>query len=355
MAQMPHILSSIELLPLPDGPGLRVLIGILAAVAAMACWVFTSLAFTIAGRRYGSTTVNVSRSILATVVLLVAVRLLAHSWMPIQDGEQILWLALSGAAGLALGDQLIFSAFNRVGPRLTLLVLNLAPVFTALIAWPILGEQLAILAWLGMAITVVGVGWVVSEKPNQTDPSDNETILNPKLGIALAFSGTVAVSIGNALAKLGMLGDGPQASLDPLIAQNVRMIAGVAAIVLMAGIASALGKQIGSPKEPDPAQRPSRKLALTLLFFGTIFGPVLGIWFFLVSAVLIKLALTTTILALTPIAILPFSRLVERTPISQRAVLGAIIAVVGVGVLSFSEYRPGDQEKVPPQTVDFEP
>ena len=49
---------------------------------------------------------------------------------------------------------------------------------------------------------------------------------------------------------------------------------------------------------------------------------------------------TTTIVALTPVAILPFSRIVEHIPLTRRAVLGAVAAVLGVGLLTFSEHPP---------------
>jgi drug/metabolite transporter (DMT)-like permease len=358
-------LAETFILPMPDDPGLRMMLGIVAALGSTACWVFTSVAFTIAGRRYGSTTVNVTRCVISAVVLLVVVRLIAGTWFPIDNTEQILWLALSGVAGLAIGDQFLFTAFNRVGPRRTLLVLNLAPIMTALLAWPILGESLVPLAWLGMAVTIMGIAWVILERsPQHVTESPNSVLYDPRLGIILALLGTIAISIGNALAKLGMVSDTVEMSIsvDPLVAQNVRMFVGTASIVLLAAVASIIGRRIGTPREPDASLRPPGRTAIVLLLLGTLFGPLLGIWLFLVSAALVKLAISATIVALTPVAILPFSHIVEGTPLTKRAVLGAVVAVLGVALLTLSEPPPSpsavdhlDNGSAPQESLDFPP
>ena len=70
------------------------------------------------------------------------------------------------------------------------------------------------------------------------------------------------------------------------------------------------------------------------LGIGTILGPVFGIFFFLYSAALIEVGVTATIVALTPVAILPFNRMLEGTSPSRRAVAGAVVGVIGVGLLA---------------------
>ena len=131
------------LIPLPEGVEYRTLVGVLAAVGSMLCWVLTSISFTVAGKRFGSTSVNVTRSVLAAIVLVFIVLAGTGEATPFAIDARVWLLGISGIFGLAIGDQLIFSAFNRIGPRLTLLILNLVPVCTALVAWPGLGEPLA--------------------------------------------------------------------------------------------------------------------------------------------------------------------------------------------------------------------
>lgn len=330
--------SANELIPLPVDPSTRLLVGILTALGSMACWVITSLSFTTAGKRFGSTSVNVVRSVLAAIFLFFVVKQLSGSFFPYDLSLEIFLLSLSGILGLAVGDQLIFAAFNRAGPRLTLLVLNLVPVATAFLAWPTLGEPLNPFGWLGIFLTIIGVAWVVSDQPK-----DVQKILkvdanySPRLGIILALMGVISVSIGNVLAKQGMAPSDGGDRIGALVAQDVRMLAGAIAIVFMASIAGACAKTIGTPPLPDASKRPRRSLAIATLLLGTALGPILGIILFLYSAALIKLAVTTTIVALTPIAILPFSHLVEHSPVTRKAVYGALLGVAGVILLTFSE------------------
>ena len=335
-------LATTSLIPMPTDPSWQTAMGILAAVGSMACWVFTSLSFTTAGKRFGSTFVNVTRSVLAAFILILIVWVVGGIAFPFPSDGRFWLLGISGVFGLAVGDQLIFSAFNRIGPRLTLLILNLVPVLTALIAWPGLGEPLAAFGWIGIIMTVMGVGWVLLE--DRAPASMKDGYSRPRLGIGLALFGVLSVSIGNVLAKHGMLvpaitdgGDSASTEVGPLVAQEVRMLFGAVAIVVLLGVARAMGQGIGTPPVADIQARPGRTTSVVLLLIGTLLGPILGMILFLYSALLVKLALATTILALTPVAVLPFNHLVDRTPITRRALAGAILGVIGVAVLAFAE------------------
>ena len=348
-----HSLASTSLIPMPTDPVWQTVLGILAAVGSMACWVFTSLSFTTAGKRYGSTCVNVTRSVLAALILILVVWAVGGTPFPVPSDIRFWLLGVSGVFGLAVGDQLIFSAFNRIGPRLTLLILNLVPVLTALIAWPGLGEPLAVFGWIGIILTVLGVGWVLLEDRAPASSQDGYT--RPRLGICLALFGVLSVSIGNVLAKHGMLipsevvgAHATPTEVGPLVAQEVRMLFGALAIVGLLVLARAAGQGIGTPPVADARARPGPVTSITLLLVGTLLGPILGMILFLYSALLVKLALATTVLALTPIAVLPFNHLVDRAPITRRALAGAILGVIGVTVLAFAE--PSHDDSVAPTT-----
>jgi drug/metabolite transporter (DMT)-like permease len=75
--------------------------------------------------------------------------------------RSVAFLSLSGAIGIGFGDTAYFASLNCVGARRALLLEALAPPLTALFAGVFLGEILPPSAWLGIALTVVGVAWVV--------------------------------------------------------------------------------------------------------------------------------------------------------------------------------------------------
>ena len=68
-----------------------------------------------------------------------------------------------------LGDLFLFQAYIWIGPRLGLLLLSLAPVLAALLAWLFLGEVLSPLDGLGMAATLGGIAWVILEPGRGSD------------------------------------------------------------------------------------------------------------------------------------------------------------------------------------------
>lgn len=143
--------------------------GELAALFTAVCWSFTSIFFNNASRAIGSVRVNRLRLLVAAVLLVIAHWIFLGSLIPFQaTGEQWFWLGLSGIIGLALGDAFLFQAYVHIGARLTTLIMALDPVFSTIIAWLWLGEQLNLIEIGGITLTILGIAWVVLERSNGT-------------------------------------------------------------------------------------------------------------------------------------------------------------------------------------------
>lgn len=69
----------------------------------------------------------------------------------------VLWLA---AVNTALGYILYNHALQVLTAFEMNVMLNLSPLWTALMAWFLLGERLSLWQWVGMVIVVVGVALV---------------------------------------------------------------------------------------------------------------------------------------------------------------------------------------------------
>ena len=305
------------------------LLGELSALGAASCWVLTAMVFTEAGRRIGATWVNVIRLWLAVAILFVVHAAVFGSFWPSVPTIGWWYLGVSGVIGLAIGDQFLFRALIDAGPRLSTLMMTVAPAVTAIIAWPVLDQPLGWLAMSGMVLTLGGIAWVVCER---RDDVGGRTYPNPRRGILFGMLGGVGQAVGLVLAKLGMGDVADGTAVDPWSATLVRMIFGTLSASLLVAVLVRTGTIDRGTRSPEAA-RGRRFTVPLLILLGAIFGPVLGVWLSLVSVDRIDAGVAATLMSLSPVFILPVARIVEHEHIGLRAVLGAVLAVLGVGVL----------------------
>ena len=96
--------------------------GELAALFTSVAWSFTSLQFTLAGRRVGSAVVNRTRLLIAFIFLSLTHLLLTGAlWPQSAAPARWFWLGISGIIGLVLGDACLFQSYVLIGPRLSLI------------------------------------------------------------------------------------------------------------------------------------------------------------------------------------------------------------------------------------------
>lgn len=307
--------------------------GEIAALGTAACWVATALAFEAAGRRIGSLTVNLLRLAMAVGLLAAwgwATRGLAwpsdatpHAWR---------WLALSGLVGFTFGDLCLFRAFVVLGSRLSTLIMSLAPPFAAVLGWMVLGEVLSPLDLAGMALTVGGVAWAVAERQRARPAPVGEGVTTPLAGpapaldpgrrrlagVMLGLGGALGQGGGLVLSKLGMGG------YDPFAATQVRVLAGLAGYVVLFTL-------IGRWRRVAAAFEQRAALGFTAV--GAFFGPFLGVSLSLLAVQRIETGVAASLMATTPVLILPVAALTGRERIGPGGVLGALVAVAGVMLL----------------------
>ncbi|MBN2447671.1 MAG: DMT family transporter [Phycisphaerae bacterium] len=313
---------------------LNAYVGPAAAVATSVLWTATSILFTAAGRRIGATVVNGSRIILAIILLGVTHRLIAGVWVPPAIPGQIIYLALSGIVGLAIGDQALFTAFVLIGPRLSMLVMTTSPLMAAVFGWVVLGEALGAWAWIGIALTVGGVGWVVFERPRTPTLAQGP---HRTRGLILAFIGAACQAGGLLLSKQG-IGHGwlnDEQHLSPQAATLLRMFfAGIGFLPIY--FVHRVRERKRLVVEMAPRRVGSRRAGYALTICGAIVGPYLGVWMSLVAADNAPVGVAQTLSCLSPIFILPFAVLIHKEHLSPRAIIGALVAVGASTLLFFA-------------------
>ena len=369
-----------------------VFIGEIAALTAACLWAAATLMFGRLGQQLAPVVLNLVKGGFAIAFILLTLLLRAQ----VEDVSSSLtvsdtcYLLLSGGVGIGLGDTAYFAAINALGARQALLLETLAPPMAAVLAWIFLGETLSAMALVGIACTLLGIFWVISDRTDGPRHARKQTVAG--LGVALL---AVFCQASGAVLSRGVLAG---TSIDPLFSALLRLVAGVGCIGVLVAIQP---WRLGHYKTPHhktrhreerceeerceeerheeaqytkeaqyteealyikeqykTAQRAPSALNATSTFDTTqwqgrwhnslmalrrpsllfaiaiaaLLGTYLGIWLQQISLKYTATGIAQALLATSPLFVLPMAALLGDR-ISYRAVVGALIALSGVWIL----------------------
>lgn len=294
-------------------------IGEAAALATAVLWTLSSLAWTSAGRFVGAVQVSFIRLMITVIFLVVYGQLVRGLPLP-TDAPADVWLilGLSGFVGFFVTDLCLFKAYLLIGPRLSLLILSLSPPVASLLSAAVLGDWLSAKDWAAMAVTLVGVAWVVFERP---DTSRRLHYVQPqqyRFGIVLAVLASLGHAAALVLSKRGI------GTYDPFAATFIRIIGSLVGYMPLMTI---LGRW------PGTIRALSHGRSMLILTFGAFVGPFLGVAMYMIAVRHAQAGIVATIIATMPVLILPFVILLYREKVSIRAAAGALLSVIGVALL----------------------
>lgn len=290
-------------------------LGETAALITASLWGVTSIAFTEASLRVGSLTVNISRLIFATILLSLTILLFGLDINLIH--KQMFFLGMSGIIGLVFGDGFLFAGFQYVGARISMLVMSLVPPISTLLAFLFLGEIISLWSILGIIVTLFGVFIVVIEK--QADPKFHPK--NKIKGVFYCFLGALGQAVALIFAKNAFV----EGDINGFVATWYRIVPSLIFFYPMVYF-------FGKIKNPIRVFSKD-KTALKQVMFGSVVGPYLGITFSLIAVANTYVGIASTIMSTTPIVMLPMVVLYYKEKLSLISIVGALIAVVGVGIL----------------------
>ncbi len=297
-------------------------LGELAALGTSLCFAFGSTFFTLAGRELGSILTNRVRLLLALLLVMVLHTLLYGQPFPVNAGaDRWLWLGISGIIGFLLGDAFLFQAFIMIGPRLSMLMMALAPVLGAVIAWIFLHETLALQEIIGITVTLAGILVVIGER-RATEAGTAATTDRRRyvIGLLCGFGGALGQAGGMILSKIGLAGDFPALS-----GTLIRLATAVVVIWVITIVRGQVASTYRTLRE--------RPRAFQLLAGGTVLGPVMGVWLSLVAVQNANIGVASTLSSLTPIFLIPISYFMFKERATKQAVVGTVIAIVGMVLL----------------------
>jgi len=294
-------------------------LGEIAALLTAACWTVTAMAFESAGKRVGALSLNLIRLVIGLIFLAIYNAIFNDGFLPSASEYQWFWLALSGVVGFVLGDLFLFRAFILIGARISMLIMALVPPITALIGWITLGEVLSGMEFLGMGITLVGIMLVISTKLDIKKGGLGKTLKAGPLvlGSLLALGGAVGQAAGLVLSKKGMQ------DMNAFEATQIRIMAGVVGFTLVITLFKRWGHLLGALKDLK---------AMKFMTLGSFTGPFLGVSFSLLAVQHTDTGVAATLMALTPVMIIPLAILLNKERIKIIEIIGAIVSIVGVAL-----------------------
>lgn len=294
-------------------------IGEIAALLTAVCWTVTAMAFESAGKRVGALSLNLIRLLIGLVFLSVYNIIVNGEIIPVATGYQWFWLALSGLIGFVLGDLFLFRAFILIGARISMLIMALVPPIAALIGWITLGEKLNGMEFLGMGITLSGIVLVMSSKLELKKALPGKSLkMGPLvLGAILALGGAIGQAAGLVLSKKGMQ------DMDPFSATQIRIMTGVIGFALVITAFKRWKHLLGALKDLK---------AMKAMTLGSFTGPFLGVSLSLLAVQHTDTGIAATLMALTPVMIIPAAIWMKKEKVSAIEIIGALISVGGVAL-----------------------
>lgn len=290
-------------------------LGETAALSAAALWAFSSVLYTRVNLQAWQ--INFVKIVLASLILGVQLAIVSRfsgTAFIAAPGWAWGWLAASGFVGLVIGDTCYFRCLQILGVRRCLVLTTTAPIFTAILGWVFLGEVLAPVAIVGVAVTVLGVAMVVNDRSTKGD----EPGLYPgsvRLGVAYGLAAALCQAIGAVAARHAMTEcNALEAAFARLSTSAVMCLA----VLVCTGRLTKTLKSLANSK------------VILRLLPAVICGTWLGVWFSQIAFQKLIAANAQTLLSTSPLFVIPAAWLLTRKRPTSQVLLGAVIAVAGV-------------------------
>ncbi|MEM6391583.1 MAG: DMT family transporter [Planctomycetota bacterium] len=312
-------------------------VGEIAALLTAAVWAAAALIWVHVGRYLRPLLLNMTKNLIAAAILFGVALLLGLGLFNLPPGAALLFAA-SGALGIGIGDTFYLQSLNRLGPAWALLITMLTPPLTVLMGWVFLGETLGGVAIAGVALTVIGVGWVVLRPPQADNVDAVVSEADPERPAASVPDQTPqALRVGVGLALLGVL------------LQSASMIVNRQAFVLGGADADALVSTVYRLAAGGLVLAVLLPMVKPVASLPPVWRVPTRVWYWLGATTLISTAggmllmqvaverasnagVVQTLLSASPLFVIPMVALAGQR-VGGSTVLGGLVAIAGVAML----------------------
>lgn len=276
-----------------------------AILVTILFWASAFVGIRYAVREYSPESVACGRFIVASVALaFIAVakkiRLPAPADIPL--------IMLNGLLGITLYMWLLNWGSRSLPAGTASFIVSAAPVFTALVSIPILGERINAWGWFGILVSFFGIGFI-----NWTELSGSGSAA----GSLAVLAAAVLMSFYNIFQRKLLRKYSPlEATIYPIWAGTLFLLAFL-------------------PKLAAEMPNVHATTNLVIVFLG-IFPAAIAylLWSFALSKVS-RTSYVTSFMYLTPLVTLAIGRALMRELPDPRAIIGGLIVIAGMLVLAF--------------------
>ncbi|KAL4449861.1 hypothetical protein ABPG74_008234 [Tetrahymena malaccensis] len=329
--------------------------GAIAALCAAFSYASSSTIYSQVVKTCTPIQLNYLRGLVSVVIMYLILLITSDSIFPEDSQRNYSLLVISGFLGIGIGDCFYFKALSVLGARKTILLETLAPPFTGLISYFYSGKSLSFLGWIGIFVVAYGVNMVVNEQQQKEPQGQEDLELQIELqsqntlentptedkhhtfkkqvlkesesqidfkqqlfGIACGAAFTFCQAFGMVLSH-----DAAQSGkFSSLQSSLLRVISGVICCIIIIFF-----KKDESYKWPFDTKQKNQ-----VFFYGTLLGPILGIWCQQTSLLYTRPEISQTILATTPLFGLAISWY-RGEQMKAKYLIGSIIAILGVCII----------------------
>jgi drug/metabolite transporter (DMT)-like permease len=276
-------------------------------------------------RQIGGVEANFWRIALATIFLTIWANTFGTGFAGAPE-----WFMLSGLLGIGLGDSTYFQALPRLGSRRTVLLVQcLTAPFAAVIEWLWLGSKLNLPEIFCIAVILTGV--VIALAPGDHLKIEPRQL---KIGVIACVFSAIGAAIGAVLIRKafavahtgGVYPDAGTTGYQRVLGGI--LIPAVTLLVFKWRSAHAHGPAFAG--DTLQISRNKWRLIWPWVLANALAGQTLGVTCMQWALATTNAAIVTAIIALTPIFLLPMTRIIEGEKIGIRSLIGALVAVGGV-------------------------
>jgi drug/metabolite transporter (DMT)-like permease len=300
----------------------------LAAILTTLCFATSAILARRSTTMVGSQPANLARQVAALVMLGLWAHLLGQGLR----GPGLAIFIYSGVLGFGMGDFALFEALPRLGPALTVLIIQcLAVPIGAATEWLWLGTRMTPWQMASSAVILIGVAIAMAPERGSVVPRGHRIS-----GTIFAIVGAFGQAWGAVVSRQGFVADDHAGlHVDGATAAYQRLLGGIVCIALLAWT-SRIVKRWRYPNVLA-SPRPWSK-AMPWIIGNAFAGPALGVTCYQWALHVAPSAIVLSIVATTPLVVMLLMFAFDRKPPTPRTLAGSLLAVAGVVALVFSWY-----------------